>query len=62
MKRMMLLLCLGVLFVPGVRAQGDHVEAGVFADYFRMSQTDNNYALCRRRHNAYNAAFRIMPS
>src|SRR6266436_2280263 len=43
MKRMLLLLCLGVLSVPGVRAQGDHVEAGVFADYFRMSQTDNNY-------------------
>jgi hypothetical protein len=43
MKRMLLLLCLGVLFVPGVRSQGDHVEAGVFADYFRMSQTDNNY-------------------
>ncbi len=46
MKRMLLLMCLGVLFVfvPGARAQfGDHVEAGVFADYFRMSQTDNNY-------------------
>jgi len=43
MKRMLLMLCLGVLFVPGVRAQGDHIEAGVFADYFRMSQTDNNY-------------------
>ena len=43
MKRMLLMLCLGVLFVPVVRAQGDHVEAGVFADYFRMSQTDNNY-------------------
>ena len=23
---------------------------------------NNHYALCRRRHNAYNAAFRIMPS
>src|SRR5258708_35198653 len=46
MKRMLLLMGLGVLFVfvPGARAQfGDHVEAGVFADYFRMSQTDNNY-------------------
>jgi hypothetical protein len=43
MKRVLLLMCLGVLFVPGVRAQGDHIEAGVFADYFRMSQTDNNY-------------------
>jgi hypothetical protein len=43
MKRMLLMLCLGVLFVPGVRAQGDHIEAGVFADYFRMSQTSNNY-------------------
>src|SRR5258708_32526922 len=46
MKRMLLLMGLGVLFVfvPGAQAQfGDHVEAGVFADYFRMSQTDNNY-------------------
>jgi hypothetical protein len=43
MKRILLLLCLGVLFAPGVRAQGDHVEAGVFADYYRMSQTGNNY-------------------
>jgi hypothetical protein len=43
MKRMLLMLCLGVLLVPCVRAQGDHIEAGVFADYFRMSQTDNNY-------------------
>jgi hypothetical protein len=23
---------------------------------------NNHYALCRRRHKAYNAAFRIMPS
>jgi len=23
---------------------------------------NNHYALCRRRHNAYNAAFRIMPN
>ena len=43
MKRMLLLLSLGVLLVPCVRAQGDHIETGVFADYFRMSQTDNNY-------------------
>ena len=43
MKRMLLLMCLGALLVPCARAQGDHVEAGVFADYFRMSQTDNNY-------------------
>ena len=43
MKRMLLMLCLGVLFVPGIRAQVGHVEVGAFADYFRMSQTDNNY-------------------
>jgi hypothetical protein len=23
---------------------------------------NNHYQLCRRRHNAYNAAFRIMPN
>jgi hypothetical protein len=43
LKRLLLMVCLGVLFVPGVRAQGDHVEAGMFADYFRLSQTDTNH-------------------
>jgi hypothetical protein len=43
MKCVLLMVCLIVLLVPVVRAQEDHVEAGVFADYFRMSQTDNNY-------------------
>ena len=56
MKRMLLMLCLGVLFVPGVRAQGDHVEVGVFADYFRMTQTDNNYLGIGAR-----AGYRVFP-
>jgi hypothetical protein len=30
--------------VPLASAQdGDHVELGVFADYFRLAQTDNNF-------------------
>lgn len=56
MKHMLLTVCLGMLFVPVVRAQGDHVEAGVFADYFRMSQTDNNYLGIGAR-----AGYRVFP-
>ena len=56
MKRLLLLVCVGVLFVPGVRAQGDHVEVGVFADYFRMTQTDNNYLGIGAR-----AGYRVFP-
>jgi len=44
MKRMLLVLGIGVLLVPCVRAQGDHVEVGVFADYFRLDQTNTNFA------------------
>ena len=42
MRRVLLLLCAGLLFVPAVWAQGDHIEAGIFGDYFRHSQTDTN--------------------
>ena len=56
MKRMSLVLGIGVLLVPCVRAQGDHVEVGVFADYFRMTQTDNNYLGVGAR-----AGYRVFP-
>ena len=56
MKRMLLVLGIGVLLVPCVRAQGDHVEVGVFADYFRMTQTDNNYLGVGAR-----AGYRVFP-
>ncbi|GAC1616852.1 MAG: hypothetical protein PVS2B2_07760 [Candidatus Acidiferrum sp.] len=43
MKRFGLLLLLAGCVTPLVSAQSlDHVEAGVFADYFRISQTDTN--------------------
>jgi hypothetical protein len=43
MKRFALLLFLAGCFVPLASAQSlDHIEAGVFADYFRISQTDTN--------------------
>ena len=42
MRRVLLLVCAGLLFVPAVWAQGDHIEAGIFGDYFRQSQTDLN--------------------
>lgn len=43
MKRLALLLLCACCFVPLAAAQSlDHVEAGVFADYFRISQTDTN--------------------
>jgi len=47
MRRVWLLLCFGALFfAPGLRAQegNSHIEAGIFADYFRQSQTDTNFA------------------
>ena len=44
MKRVALLLFLAVSFVPLASAQdGEHVQLGVFADYLRLSQTDNNF-------------------
>ena len=43
MKRFGLLLFLASCFVPLAPAQSlDHVEAGIFADYFRIAQTDTN--------------------
>lgn len=44
MKRIaFLLLFIGGLVAPGAFAQdNEHVQVGVFADYFHVSQTDNN--------------------
>jgi hypothetical protein len=45
MKRTALLLLLGACLVPGAFAQDrEHVEVGVFADYFHLSQTDTGFA------------------
>jgi hypothetical protein len=41
MRRVLLLLCVGVWLAPVLRAQ-DHLEAGIFGDYFRQSQTSAN--------------------
>jgi hypothetical protein len=42
MKRLALLLLLGVCLVPLAQAQDEeHVQVGVFADYLRLSQTGN---------------------
>jgi hypothetical protein len=44
MKRFALLsLLFGVLAAPSVFAQ-DHVAVGAYADFFRLSQTDSNFA------------------
>jgi hypothetical protein len=45
MKRVALLLGLGILcvMVPAARAQ-DHIEVGLYGDYYRLSQTDTNFA------------------
>jgi len=42
MRKTLMVLCVAVLFVPAVKAQSDHLEAGIFGDYFRQSQTDAN--------------------
>jgi hypothetical protein len=44
MKRVALLLVLAGCIVPRAAAQEEHIQVGVFADYFRTSQTDNNFA------------------
>jgi hypothetical protein len=47
MKRVLLLLSLALGFaVPATFAQSsdDHIQAGVYADYFRLSQTKTNFA------------------
>jgi hypothetical protein len=44
MKRFALFLFFAGCFVPLASAQdGEHVHVGVFADYLRLSQTDNNF-------------------
>ncbi|GAC1639832.1 MAG: hypothetical protein NVS9B14_21160 [Candidatus Acidiferrum sp.] len=44
MKRVLLLLSLALGFAPLTFAQDDHVQAGVYADYFRLQQTKTNFA------------------
>lgn len=45
MKRLLLLLVLVAFAVPTAFAQeGDHVQAGIFANYFRESKTTTNFA------------------
>ncbi len=44
MKRGLLVLSFLVGFAPGLFAQDDHVQAGVYADYFRLSQTNTDFA------------------
>jgi hypothetical protein len=45
MKRVALLILLGACFVPGAFAQeNEHVQVGVYADYFRLSQTKTDFA------------------
>ena len=44
MKRIALLLFLTGCLVPLASAQDDHFQAGVYADYFHISQTKSNMA------------------
>ena len=46
MRRIFLCLVVGLFAAPFSLAQGsgDHVEAGVFVDYFRLNPPDSNYA------------------
>ena len=45
MKRLIFLLFVATCVVPFASAQDkEHVQVGVFADYFRLSQTDTNFA------------------
>ncbi len=44
MKRVLLLLSLALGFAPAIFAQEDHVQAGIYADYFRLQQTKTNFA------------------
>src|SRR5579864_1889216 len=45
MKRVALLLLLGACFVPGAFAQdSEHIQVGIYADYFRLAQTNTNFA------------------
>jgi hypothetical protein len=44
MKRTLMLLFFAFGLAPISFAQNDHVQAGVYADYFRFSQTNTNFA------------------
>jgi hypothetical protein len=44
MKRLAFLVLVAGWFVPLAFAQEDHYQVGVFADYFRLSQTHTNLA------------------
>src|SRR6266404_4925528 len=44
MKRSLVLLILVVSLAPISFAQNDHLQAGVYADYFRLSQTKTDFA------------------
>jgi hypothetical protein len=55
MKRVALLLFLSGWLVPLASAQ-DHVQVGVYADYFHLSQTSNNMAGLGGR-----TAFKVLP-
>jgi len=44
MKRLALLLLLGIGLVPAAFAQEDHLQVGVYADYFGLKQTKTNFA------------------
>ncbi len=45
MKRVAFLLFLASCFIPVASARDDEpVQVGVFADYLRLAQTDNNFA------------------
>jgi hypothetical protein len=44
MKRVVLLVFLAGCLVPRAAAQEENIQVGVFADYFRTAQTDNNFA------------------
>lgn len=45
MKRLALLLLLGIGLVPATFAQeADHLQVGVYADYFGLKQTKTNFA------------------
>ena len=45
MKRLALMFLLATGLIPGAYAQdGEHVQLGVFANYFKHSQTDTNFA------------------
>lgn len=45
MKRLLVLLIFAAVAVPaGFAQENDHIQAGIFANYFRASQTSTNFA------------------